>query len=1118
MAEPGRVTGFHERDDARAAAAVPPFSANPGFSYTFKNFFHPFVGEMIERLNSASLAGLLDPDFQQGLAQPFFDKHYRAANSPLVQVKSFPKEIDVSVGGPYANYNWELLFHIPVAIAVHLSNNQRFAEAQRWMHYVFDPTSTDTSTPAPKRYWRFLRFRQGDGLQDLEQLLVLLSQGGTQDAVLELLNGYDAIVEHPFAPHRVAATRPLAYQYYVVMKYLDNLIAWGDSLFREDSIESITEATQRYVLASNILGPRPQQLPQRGTVAPKSYAQLKEHLDKLGNELVDLESRFPFNLAHASSRFASDNAHTAATASIGQTLYFCVPRNQKLLSYWDTVADRLFKIRNCMNLEGLTRQLALFEPRIDPGLLVKAAAAGIDVGAMAGGQLQPVGGLRTPFLLGQAREVCSDVRALAQGLLGAIEKADAEDVAQLRQAHETAMQSLAQDVRFLQWRQAQASTEVLLRAREMAIERHRYYRRLLGAKDGADQGHLVIQRPAAGEGPLLNEGNFDTAFAAMVSAYDLSASIDAYPDLRLVGDSSPSSQSGASGSGRLNLSSTEDKELNELLPTARDLHAASSVLDTVASVLTLIPNLSVDLHFWGLGLHAEVFGGDKIADVSRIAAGIVRTIAGWEQDQAGMAALKASYERRGDEWVLQSNLAARELMQIGKQLLVSVITEQAAHREYLNAGVQAQQGAEISKRLQDKFSNKELYVWMQGEITRLYYEYYRFAVDVARKAEQTMKRELMRPEVDATQYIKTDYLNLSSGRQGLLAGEALALDIKRMEMAYYENRRREYELTRHVSLAQLDPMALLQLRATGACDISIPEAFFDLGCPGHYMRRIKQVKLSIPAVAGPYTSVACTLSLLRSSLRTTATGATGESYARKGDDARFVDYAGVIQAVVTSDGREDSGVFDSSARDERFLPFEGAGAISAWRLELPRDFRQFDYDTISDVILHLHYTAREGGGALRQGAAENLTKLVAQAQASGSARLISVRQEFPNDWAAMKGVDLQASGGTAPLRVTLGEQHYPYWSTGMDRKLRQVALVAKAAPDTAQIQVSAVPSPTAQQQDTLSKDDGLSGLLHGTLDKATPQAATGEVKLFLSDNRIADLWLLVTWSGSRATA
>jgi Tc toxin complex TcA C-terminal TcB-binding domain len=70
---------------------------------------------------------------------------------------------------------------------------------------------------------------------------------------------------------------------------------------------------------------------------------------------------------------------------------------------------------------------------------------------------------------------------------------------------------------------------------------------------------------------------------------------------------------------------------------------------------------------------------------------------------------------------------------------------------------------------------------MQGEISRLYYEYYRFAFDTARKAEQTIKRELMRPEVDATTYVNFNYWD--GGRKGLLSGEALYLDLKRMEMA-----------------------------------------------------------------------------------------------------------------------------------------------------------------------------------------------------------------------------------------------------------------------------------------------------------------------------------------------
>ena len=60
------------------------------------------------------------------------------------------------------------------------------------------------------------------------------------------------------------------------MKYLDNLIAWGDSLFRQDTIETLNEATQIYVLAANLLGPQAPARSRRATArSRKTYAQLK---------------------------------------------------------------------------------------------------------------------------------------------------------------------------------------------------------------------------------------------------------------------------------------------------------------------------------------------------------------------------------------------------------------------------------------------------------------------------------------------------------------------------------------------------------------------------------------------------------------------------------------------------------------------------------------------------------------------------------------------------------------------------------------------------------------------------------------------------------------------------
>jgi Tc toxin complex TcA C-terminal TcB-binding domain len=95
-------------------------------------------------------------------------------------------------------------------------------------------------------------------------------------------------------------------------------------------------------------------------------------------------------------------------------------------------------------------------------------------------------------------------------------------------------------------------------------------------------------------------------------------------------------------------------------------------------------------------------------------------------------------------------------------------------------------------------------------------------------------------------------------------------------------------------------------------------------------------------------------------------------------------------------------MFETNLRDERYLPFENSGVISEWNLELPADVRQFDYDTISAVILHIRYIAREAGGLLKREAITNLKTRIEAAQTIGSVRLFSIRHELPTEWAKFK--------------------------------------------------------------------------------------------------------------------
>ena len=996
------------------------------FSYEFKNFFHPFVADLIKQLNATSVAGMLDPGFLSGLSAPYTADEYQPASSNTVSVTLEDKNVDVSIGGPYANYNWELLYHVPVMVAVHLSNNQRFAEAQKWFHLVFDPTSTDPAAP-PDKFWKSFVFRGEGAIANINTLLALLSTPDGQltpsqaQVKADVLTGYNAILASPFDPHVVARTRPSAYQWYVVMKYLDNLIAWGDSLFLADTIETINEATLCYVLAASILGPRPQSMPAPGSTTPRNFRQLQQAgLDAMSNALVELESQFPFNLVSGPpSGAGGGGAGGPADASgalfgVGRSLYFCVPPNAQLLGYWDIVADRLFKIRNSENIQGVAQQLPLFDPPLDPGMLVQATAAGLDIGSIVSGLNQPVGPVRAPLLIQKSLELAEQVRSLGAGLLSSLEKGDAEQLALLRQGHEVQLQQLTQNVRFLQWQHAQEQTTGLLRTRQITLARYKYYLRLLNLVPDT----TTVPDDFDLDRSELTEDNFADAYNTLVGKYDLTITPLNYNSLQLAQGGSPSTQAGATGQGQMYLDQNEDSELNTHLPTARDTRLSANIANSIAGGLFPIPSAELHLAFWGIGAHSSLFSGTSLAGISKVAADVLGVIAAYETDQAGIASRTAGFQRRADDWTLQANVTGRELAQIGRQILASLLAEQVAYHEYLTVKTQVTNAQAVQTFLTGKVTSAVLYAWMRSDLAGLYYQYYRLACDTARQAEQTMKQELMRPELDDTQFIQFNYWD--SGHQGLLSGEALLLDVKRMELAYHASNKRELELTRHVSLRQLDPLALLSLRVTGAATVTVPEWLYDRDCPGHYMRRIKGVSVSVPAVAGPYSSVNCTLSLQSSSVRTSPL-LSGGVYARDtaNADDRFADYYGSSDMIVTSSGTADNGMFDGGQADARFLPFEGAGAISTWRLSLPAQLPSFDYTTISDVILHIRYTARDAGDPLGAQATKELVTMLDTVGASSQALLLCLRYDFPTQWSAFVN-------GTGDFAVTLERMLFPY--------------------------------------------------------------------------------------------
>ncbi len=855
-------TGFHNyydslirRDDPLLDRLKPrgEITTVRTLKYRFVSHFHPYAAALSARLVRRSVRGLQDADteyrrnsngtvmtFPDGSPRPVLhDEIFSTTDyNPTSLVVERPiKELDFRLSAPYGIYNWEIFFHAPFAIAVQLSRSQRFEEAQRWFHFIFDPTD-DSDGPTPQRFWKVRPF-QSSSVRLIEEVLVNLAAGVNAELRDETIRSIGAWKDAPFRPHVIARHRQSAYMLKTVMAYLDNLIAWGDALFRQDTLESINEATQLYVLAANILGPRPQAIPKKGSVRPQTYATLRADLDAFGNALRDLETEIPFDLApHPDDGTGADEFTTLR--SIGRALYFGVPRNDKLLGYWDTVADRLFKIRNSLNLQGIFRQLPLFDPPIDPAMLARAAAAGVDVTAVISGAVQPLPLVRFQLLLQKAVEICQEVKAFGGHLLSAIEKEDNETLAAMRARHERVILSLVESVRYQQWQESIKSRESLQVSLANAVQRYTYYERLLGKKESDVQVPALDALDTAG----LDDMRFratEPAVGLRPIKVDIVEAIQGLP-------------------GGVTISSHEAAEL-ALMEAANTLQTAAGVLDAAAGPLGLIPQFHVRVTPWGIGA-GGTFGGDQLSRIAAFMASMSRTLAGGLSGAASTAAKIGGYVRREQDWTFQSNLAAGEITQLLKQLRAAEIREHMAERELENHRRQIAHAEEVERFLTDerhgKTTTTAFYAWLRREVKALHAQCFQFAFDVARKAERALQHELGNP---ALTFVQFGYLG---GKEGLLAGEKLHLDLKRMEVAYHELNQREYELTKHVSLLQVNPQALLQLRTSGRCTVFLPEALFDFDAPGHYFRRIKSAAVSIPCVTGPYTGVNCRLTLLKS--------------------------------------------------------------------------------------------------------------------------------------------------------------------------------------------------------------------------------------------------------------
>lgn len=524
----------------------------------------------------------------------FYLDDFQARYTPENVARPYPvKNLDFTASGAYSVYNWELFFHAPLMIAIHLSQNQKFQDAQNWFHHIFDP-SDNSPGPTPQRFWKVAPFQYND-VELIQSVLTNLAQPQDPQPYNDTINSISAWQENPFQPWAVAKFRPTAYMLKTVMAYLDNLIAWGDSLFQQYTIETINEATQLYIMAANILGPRPQAVPKKGSVKTLTYNALRNaSLDPFGNAMVDMEADIPFDLTPPAGGGVELNG-SQILPSIGKTLYFCIPRNDKLLKYWDTVADRLFKIHNSLNLQGVFQRPPLYDPPIDPALLVRAAAAGLDVSSIVSGLNQPLPLVRFTFLVSKAAEICQEVKSLGGELLSAIEKRDNESLALLRSLHENAILNLTNVVKYAQWQEAAKATQALQLSIATAINRYAYYQTMLGRT--AEQ--ILHSIPGI--------DSLDTASLANLNFSQADSSSEKSMGLDPIDPEIAQNPTRVSDGEIITLSTREVLELSNLQNSQSHTKSAEGS-ENVAGLLGFVPDFGINLEPMGVGATTTLGG------------------------------------------------------------------------------------------------------------------------------------------------------------------------------------------------------------------------------------------------------------------------------------------------------------------------------------------------------------------------------------------------------------------------------------------------------------------------------------------------------------------------------
>ena len=706
-------------------------------------------------------------------------------------------------------------------------------------------------------------------------------------------------------PDAMAYASPVIYRKTIFMGYVRCILAHADSLYRRLTRDDLVAAKLLYERALALLGPKPDVAPMSHWV-PKSVTEiLNPGAAGTPSKLELFEQSIEVSVANLPERVVG----TAQLAGL-ELDEFRPATNEMLLDLWRHIEQCVSNMANNLTIDGKPMWLPLFAPPTNPLDLLRAQAGGSSGASRSAGGWLNIPHYRFRTMLASSQNAVQTLMRFGQQVLQFMEQRDRGQLEELQQSHLIELSTFAEEIQKATIDQLKTAKDGLGKSRAVLEKRANYY------KEQHSAGLLALEI----YGDYLGAG------------------------------------------GRL-------------------LGAAAFIPEVAAGVATLAGKIGA----WGgtVGpLPAAVVtketgdaGAPMLSAASVLAGSGALSFAASEALR-----LTAYYNRRAAEWSFQEQQATAEIDVIDEQILAQNHAIAAAEASLRQAKKSAEQAQAIYSFHKTRTTNVELYRWLLSQMATHYYQAHDAVVGLCLSAQASWQYEMgdydttfVRPNVWMDNY------------HGLMAGESMALDLLRMESAFLHRHERRLELVKTISLRQLfdanakdDPAqddwaeVLKKFKDEGSLDFEFPQKLFDCNYPGHYCRQITNLDVTLPVVLGPYQDVQLVLTQV-SSITAVKPVVASLDYLYAPDASRTPPDIKLnlrnSQQIAVSTGIDDSGQYMMSFGDERYQPFEGTGAVSKWRLELPmgkEDKQEALKDSLTDIIVRVRYLAFMGNTTYRE--------------------------------------------------------------------------------------------------------------------------------------------------------